>query len=80
MTTLFNYQSTRNAWCISGVVSASRAIAIVAILKTMSLYGGKLAPTVPDGTADVIGRHQRGLSDCDDILCHLTPVCRRTSL
>ncbi|KIJ60314.1 hypothetical protein HYDPIDRAFT_177510 [Hydnomerulius pinastri MD-312] len=28
----------RSPWCISGIVSASRAIAIIAILKTMSLY------------------------------------------
>ncbi|KAG6372767.1 hypothetical protein JVT61DRAFT_7165 [Boletus reticuloceps] len=37
-TTLYNYQNVRNAWCISSVVSASRAIAIIAILKTMSIY------------------------------------------
>ena len=38
VTTLYNYQNIRNAWCISGVVSASRTIGIIAILGTMSLY------------------------------------------
>ncbi|KAF8549736.1 WD40 repeat-like protein [Imleria badia] len=37
-TTLYNYQNVKNAWCVSGAVSASRAIAIITILKTMSLY------------------------------------------
>ncbi|KAH0826520.1 hypothetical protein J3R83DRAFT_5527 [Lanmaoa asiatica] len=41
-TTLCNYQNIKSAWCISGVVSASRAIAIIAILKTMSLYEDEL--------------------------------------
>ena len=38
--TLYDYQNVKNAWCVSGAVSASRAIAIIAILKTMSLYEG----------------------------------------
>ncbi|KAF9220526.1 WD40 repeat-like protein [Gyrodon lividus] len=37
-TAIYCHENPRSAWCISERVSASRAVVIVAILKTMSLY------------------------------------------
>ncbi|KIJ14943.1 hypothetical protein PAXINDRAFT_176598 [Paxillus involutus ATCC 200175] len=37
-TAIFCHENVRSAWCISETVSASRALLVVAILKTMALY------------------------------------------
>ena len=45
-TTLYNHQNIRNVWCISGIVSASCTLNIIAILKTMLLYEGTLPSAI----------------------------------
>ncbi|KAH7909671.1 WD40-repeat-containing domain protein [Hygrophoropsis aurantiaca] len=37
-TVLFNLETPRDAWCISGEISGARALALTAILKTLSLH------------------------------------------
>ena len=45
-TILCNYQNIQNAWCILGVISASHALDIIWILKTMSVYEGTLLSAI----------------------------------
>ncbi|KAF8631069.1 hypothetical protein AX15_002671 [Amanita polypyramis BW_CC] len=36
--TLYRYKNSRDAWCISGDISAARIVAIVTVLRTLSLF------------------------------------------